>query len=180
MNITFGVPSARTIKKEEKFPDISVVTMKATQKGFAKKLEFNAMAVKEMDLENEDSKVSVSFSEDKIILVNTTKCSDLVEKYNLTKGTPKSFSNSKVYSHISKVLELNEEVDNEFIARKMEGSDFEGNPLFNLEVIRFETGVKDYLEDQNDIGFKELPDEDEAAVMNETIEETQALNSEKF
>lgn len=164
-NIVFGVPNTRT-KKEEKYPGLAVVTLKATQKGHAKKFEFNTQSSDDM-MFHDDSKVSVSFIDGEIFLVNTTECDDIVEKYKLTKGTPKSFSNSKVYSHAVKMLDLNESIDNEFVISVMEDADFEGNSLFKMTKIDLSTES----EEMNDTA-----DEQESSLAeNESNEEMEAI-----
>lgn len=130
MNIEFGVPSQRS-KKEEKYPAQVVLTVLAVaeKKGSSKKIAFNKAAIRELGF-SDSSKVSVSFAGERIFVVNTTDL-DLSESYGITKGSPRTFSNSKVYGYISKVKNLDNSVDNDFELTKIEG-DYDGKDIYEL------------------------------------------------
>ena len=109
MVLKFGVPKREINKKEELFPNNSVIKMVAWEgKGFGKKLEFNFKAVELLKLIPGISNVNFAFDdEEKTAYVGKQDGED-----SKTLAKNKSISDKKIYDYIVKNYNLDETVDN--------------------------------------------------------------------
>lgn len=166
IELKFGVPTQKRTKKEEKYPNLAVITMHAWGgKGTSKKFELNPKASIALGVEEDgDHAVAVSFAEGNIYIVKATGEED--ENYKLTKGTPRSFSNSRVYDYFQKFLSLDNTKDNEFILEQVEGADYNGGGVFILNKVvegsATEESVAEILENND-------PQQEEESVNDENI-----------
>lgn len=98
----FGIPK-KHVKKEEKYKNIGVITLKAVEKeGGSRRIEFNKKALELLNIElGLNSKFSLSFSNGEIYIVNTSTTN--VAGLTLGKVTP-AVSNKKYYDYIRKTI----------------------------------------------------------------------------
>lgn len=133
----FGKPLERGASKEKyEFP---VLTMEAWRgKGTAKRFALNK-AASEL-LVGESASVGFVFQEEAIYLANTTD-TNAKESYEVTKGTPRTFSNAKIYDYIVKTLELDNSVDNEFNLEQLNDTLYNNYPVLSVSLLSHETQV---------------------------------------
>lgn len=160
IELKFGVPTQARAKKEEKYPNEAVVTMLEWKgKGTAKKFEFNKKAEELLGF-TEDSAVAISFMEGKIYLVKAT--GEEEETYKLTKNSPRSFSNSKVYEYFQKFKNLDVSKDNEFLLKTGEAM-YGDCPVCELTEISYLGGAEDVSEteaqDESNLAEQDLAEE---------------------
>jgi hypothetical protein len=159
IELKFGVPTQARAKKEEKFPENAVVTMLEWKgKGTAKKFEFNKKAEELLGFE-EESSIAISFMEGNIYLVKAMGTED--ESYKLTKGSPRSFSNARVYEYFEKFKTLDVSKDNEFelvVGEAMYGD----SPVCELVPIVEEINLEDgtIKENVENVSYEEVPQEE--------------------
>jgi len=138
--LNLGIPKQRKPRAKELFPDTEVMTMELDKgKRFGKRFNLNSKALDalEFDLTKEDQQIAFSFEGDLVMLVNVSGKgldSDAVLKLS-QKGT---FLDSKSFSHIAKVLELDTSKDTyfEFMDNVQHDEDLDANwvPLMLMEV----------------------------------------------
>lgn len=164
IELKFGVPTKTRAKREEKYPNTPVVVMHAWGgKGTSKKFELNAKASEVLGvIEDGDHALAISFSEGKIYVVKASGSED--ETYKLTKGTPRSFSNSRVYDYFQKFLSLDNTNDNEFVLDRVPDTDYNGGGVFVLERTDAVNAAAELVEESN-----EEPQQEEESVNDENI-----------
>ena len=157
----FGKPDERT-RKVEKY-DFAVLTMeKFHGKGTARKFVFNKAATALLGL-GEESSVGFVFQEGNTYLANTTGI-NAKESYNVTKGSPKSFSNSKIFDYVAKKFNVEELVrleDVEYTLTTVNDTEYNGYPVLAVnrlteteateEVVEEETTVEDVQETTEEV-----------------------------
>jgi hypothetical protein len=166
LELKFGLPKQRQ-GKVEKYPDTPVITMQEYKgKGYSKKFEFNAKAQELLNLNDDECYVAIDYTNKCIVKVNGDEPTAL----RLTKNSPKSFSNSKVYDYFIKNYELNAEVENELFLTSA-NQDYNGNSVYLYSVTN--TVGADYADVAESIlAEKDLEDEVEftqAEVVESTI-----------
>lgn len=135
--LNFGVPNLRT-KKEEKYPNDGVLTVKALEKkGNGRKIEFNPKAIEMLgiDVENEKNRVAFSFvaGTTKIYIANRTG-EDTKQDIKVTKQ--ESISDKRYYEYIKKLLglDINGQEDVELKLTNVAGK-YNGNNVYEVELL---------------------------------------------
>lgn len=135
--LNFGVPNLRT-KKEEKYPNDGVLTVKALEKkGNGRKIEFNPKAIEMLgiDVENEKNRVAFSFiaGTTKIYIANRTG-EDTKQDVKVTKQ--ESISDKRYYEYIKKLLglDINGQEDVELKLTNVAGN-YNGNNVYEVELL---------------------------------------------
>lgn len=163
----FGVPNQKK-RKEEKYPDTPVVTIGIDGgKGTSRTMSFNKKAVELLSLK-EDATVAFSF-DDGIRIMNASQ-SQVPDNYGIkvTKNTPRRISEKKTYDYISKILELDNSVENEFTLKTNVQNP--GEPI-NFSLVSLKE-KEDAIEDTSNIIEEEKIESDD-------IIDNQDLNFEK-
>lgn len=118
--MNFGIPKSRGANRKNDFhPNVPAIRMVAlTAEGVSRKFLLNSKAAEMLGISKQGKGedpyyVSLSF-DGGIYIVNSTGIAD-VEQYRITKNTPYSFSNKRLYEYFLKNIEgLTEGVDNDF------------------------------------------------------------------
>lgn len=134
--MNFGVPNQRrSSTKVEKYPNIPVATLVIAEKGKARSILLNEKAVEMLNLPDEDAQVAFSF-DNGITILNADQDNIPEEiKINVTKASPRRFSDKKTYEYIIKSLDLSDEVENEF---NLHADTIDGINVFNWVYIQEE------------------------------------------
>lgn len=153
--MNFGVPSKKN-RKEEKYPLIPVMTVGIDGgKGTSRTITFNAKAVEILELD--EKKATVAFSFDDGILVMNGEQPQIPNDYKIlvTKVLPRRISHKKTYSFISKSLNLDNTIENEFKIERVEKVD--GEPTVFKAILDAVTTVSEDLNleknDTEDVDF---------------------------
>lgn len=103
----FGLPKVKS-QKQEKYENVGVLTFMPTGPGLGRKMVFNGKASELLGLDDNQNKISFSFSGKEIYIVNTSQSS--VAGLNVSKGT-KSISDKKHYEYIKYTINNSSEKD---------------------------------------------------------------------
>ena len=103
----FGLPKVKS-QKQEKYENVGVLTFMPTGPGLGRKMVFNGKASELLGLDDNQNKISFSFSGKEIYIVNTSKSG--VSGLNVSKGT-KSISDKKHYEYIKYTINNSSEKD---------------------------------------------------------------------
>lgn len=151
-NLIFGIPSI-TSKKQEKYPDMGVITLLADAgKGTSKKLDLNTYLVEALalKLDGEDS-VNFAFvmdgNEKVVYFANTTNMENPTNMRVTKTGT---VSNKKMYDYLAKVFELDTTKDNELLVSNIQGTAGKVSVLIEAtEIQESELASADLIEEFN-------------------------------
>lgn len=122
----FGIPKTRTVKVDPFEGLTRLIVKKAPEKkGETFKFELTKEALKQLDLVRESSTdeklVSFSFTEDTIILGNTTSLKGKIDsKTQYMVSMQGIFSNKDTYKYITNLLNLDNSIDNILLLTMLE------------------------------------------------------------
>lgn len=149
----FGKPDERT-RRVEKY-DFPVLTMeKFHGKGTSRRFVFNKAAAALLNL-GEESTVGFVFQEGNTYLANTTGVATK-ESYGVTKGTPKSFSNGKIFDYVAKKFDVAERVlleDIEYTLTQLNDTEYNGHPVLQVSLLQEDAVV---VEEEDDTMVEEI------------------------
>lgn len=138
----FGVPNLR-LKKEEKYPDMGVLTMLPLEKkGGGRKIELNSKAIELLgiDTQDENNRIAFSFSPGttKIYIANRT---GEKTKSDIKVTKQESVSDKRYYEYIKKLLGFEVE-GQEAVELKLTNvvGNYNNNPVYEVELLIEETG----------------------------------------
>jgi hypothetical protein len=172
IELKFGVPTKARSTKEEKYPNTAVITMLEHKgKGTAKKFELNKKASEILGVNEDEASVAISFMEGKVYMVKANGSEE--ESYKLTKNSPKSFSNSKVYDYFHKFLNLNTSQDNEFLVTEVSDSSYGEGKIYELSSMFTENNQEESTEE-----VEQLPEVQEAELA--TVEADNEIDNLPF
>lgn len=157
----FGKPDER-IKRVEKY-DFAVLTMcKFEGKGTSRKFVFNKAATELLGLDTDNTAtVGFVFQEGQVYLANTTGTN--ASGYGVTKGMPKSFSDSKVYSFLAKNWGIEDTLNREDVELKLtqlNEATFNNYPVLQVTILSNEvadeelegkTSVEDIISEEDEL-----------------------------
>jgi len=184
-DLNWGVIPTQRSKKEEQFTT-PVVTMAAlTGKGAGRKISFNRAAQELMNIQGEDSIIfAFTMSGQQIYVRKSTS----EGSFKLTKTC--TFSDKKTFEYITKLLSLDNSVENHFdlsIANVGQEGVFELSPLGHQmygqrEVIEFAKMELGEISDEQSLeaDLSSIPATPEGGTMYEIIDETTEESSESL
>lgn len=135
--MNFGVPNQKQ-KKEEKYPNLAVATVLIDGgKGTSRAISFNKKACELLKL---DEEAKIAFSFDKKVLVMNADQSAVPDAYGIkvTKNAPRRISEKKTYQFMSKMLGLDNTIENEFTLELNDDNEL-GIVAFELKPLVVET-----------------------------------------
>lgn len=148
-SVEWGITPQRTVRKEKfNFPAMTLVAIDDSKSGKGsgsnRKIAFNKAAIATLGLSGDSSAVSFGFAKnesgnDQIFLKVVTP-SDEKSVYNLNKSN--TFSNKRLFNHVSKLMNLDNSVENTF--KLSETAD---SSVYSLEVVSETTSVATPMND---------------------------------
>jgi len=132
MSIVFGVPTRNVNRKEEKYPDNPVLTLLPLEgKGFGRKFNFNKKALEELNITPGMSYVVFAFDDAQRAYLGISDAPEDNNSVAVAKNM--SFSNKKYYDYISKLFNLDNDIENDF--ELIHAGNVNGVDLFELNQI---------------------------------------------
>ena len=175
--MNFGVPNQRR-KREEKYPDTPVITIDIDGgKGSTRKMYLNDKAIELLGLPENNAMVAFHFPMDnpKNIAIYNGDQAGIPKDICLrvTKTHPRGIGDKKTYQYISKVLELDTSVENEFRINTTPWVAEDGAPRgFHIEpIVQDEDPVNSPSQDLSSFGGADAnsANEPESADVSQTL-----------
>lgn len=129
----FGIPNQRKTR-EEKYPNTPIMTLGIEgAKGTARTMVFNPKACEKLGLEDDKAIVAFSFDNGIYVLNGNQQGVPSEHTIKVTKNYPRRISDKKTYEYMSKVLGLDNSIENEFELKSIDA--IAGQPtIFKLVV----------------------------------------------
>lgn len=165
----FGLPKVKS-QKQEKYENVGVLTFMPTGPGLGRKMVFNGKASELLGLDDNQNKISFSFSGKEIYIVNTSKSG--VSGLNVSKGT-KSISDKKHYEYIKYTINNSSEKDELELFLLETEQVYMDNKVFLLSAVAPEVTNEKEKENGLEVESQQEPTQDNDAVdMGQALETT--------